>query len=75
MPRTIDEPEIAPPPTDWEREEQEKLPPRGDGSQHNQGDKKKEKPPEPPQPVEPSPDVFPSSELLEKVGPYNKTTS
>ena len=41
--RTVDEekPEMPPlPETDWERAEQEKLPPRGSGSQDNQGPEK-----------------------------------
>lgn len=76
MPRTVDEPEVAPPLTDWEREEQEKLPPRGEGSQDNQGKDRRpdqdttEKEPEPP-----NPDVLPSSELADKLGPYTRTVS
>jgi hypothetical protein len=59
MPHTPEKetPEMPPPPTDWERSEQEKLPPRGSGSQDNQGeDKGKPRPHDVPQ-DEPQPVV------------------
>ena len=62
MPDTLDHEPIAPTPTDEEREEQEKQPPR--------------KPVDEPviEKEEPNPDAFPSSELADKLGPYTKTT-